>query len=180
MVVQRESTRGTLRRRVWAGKVWLPAAEGRAARGCLPVVRREEDGRCKYSLGNVPEETIWERLACMQGQRFFIERAFQDAKSESGMAHYEVRGWRGWHHHMALCRLAQLFCLKERIGFKDDYPLPSVRDIVELPAYCILRKTRTGEGVPGGPARPPSGEKRGYRATKTIVGFNKVELARFC
>ncbi|MDR2674529.1 MAG: hypothetical protein LBC18_06600 [Opitutaceae bacterium] len=42
-----------------------------------------------------------------------------------------------------------MFCLKERIGFKDDYPLPSVRDIVELPAYYIPRKTRIEEGVPG-------------------------------
>ncbi|MDR2675329.1 MAG: hypothetical protein LBC18_10835 [Opitutaceae bacterium] len=148
-VMQRESVRGTLRQRVWAGKVWLPAAEGSEARGCMLVVRREEDGSHKYSLGNVPEETGWERLACMQGRRFFIERAFQDAKSELGMAHYEVRGWRGWHHHMALCCLAQLFCLKERIGFKDDYPLPSVRDIVELPACYIPRKTRTEEGALG-------------------------------
>jgi SRSO17 transposase len=129
--------------------VRLPAVEGREARGCMLVVRREEDGSHNYSLGNVPEETGWERLACMQGQRFFIERAFQDAKNELGMAHYEVRGWRGWRHHMALCRLAQLFCLKERIGFKDDYPLPSVCHIVELPAYYIPRKTRTEEGVPG-------------------------------
>ncbi|MDR2675527.1 MAG: IS701 family transposase, partial [Opitutaceae bacterium] len=44
MVVQRESVRGTLRRRVWAKKVWLPAAEGSEARGCMLVVRREEDG----------------------------------------------------------------------------------------------------------------------------------------
>jgi SRSO17 transposase len=49
-------------------------------------------------LSNAAADTAWERLAYRQTQRFWIERAFQDAKSELGMADYEVRGWKGWHH----------------------------------------------------------------------------------
>jgi SRSO17 transposase len=124
------------------------------------VVRREEDESHNYNLGNVPEATSWERLAYMQGQRFFIERAFQDAKSELGMAHYEVRGWRRWHHHMALCRLAQLFCLKERIGFKDDYPLLNVRDIVELPAYFASHARHAPRKGCLAPCAPTTGREK--------------------
>jgi SRSO17 transposase len=46
--------------------------------------------------------TSWERLADMQTQCFWIERSFQDAKGELGMADYEGRGWKGWHHPIAL------------------------------------------------------------------------------
>ena len=29
----------------------------------------------------------------MQGQRFWIERAFQDGKSHAGLGDYQARGW---------------------------------------------------------------------------------------
>jgi len=38
----------------------------------------------------------------MQGQRFWIEQAFADAKGSLGMAQYEVHEWRGCHYHMTL------------------------------------------------------------------------------
>jgi SRSO17 transposase len=172
-VEQRESTRGMIRRQAWARKVWLPATEGSAARACLLVVRREEDGSYKYSLGNIVEEVRLERLIYMQGQRYFIERAFQDAKSELGMAQYEVRGWQGWHHHIALCCLAQLFCLKERIGFKEDYPLLSVHDIVELLAHYIPRKTRTEAGVLSALRARHRARKKDIERRKRIANLTK-------
>jgi hypothetical protein len=69
-------------------------------------------------------------------------------------------------HHMALCCLAQLFCLKERIGFKDDCPLLNVRDIEELLAYYIPRKTRIEEEVPGA-------LRARHRARKKDIGRQK-------
>ena len=83
----------------------------------------------------------------MQAQRFWIERAFQDAKSELGMAQYEVRGWRGWHHHMTLVCMALLFILKERIQAADHLPLLSACDIVELLAFYLPRRNRHEEEV---------------------------------
>ncbi|MHA3770236.1 hypothetical protein ACXR0O_01710 [Verrucomicrobiota bacterium sgz303538] len=74
-------------------------------------------------------------MAYMQAQRFWIERAVQDGKSELGMDQYEVRTWRGWHHHMALVCLAMLFLLKERIAAVDHTPFLTARDIVELLAF---------------------------------------------
>ena len=37
----------------------------------------------------------------MQSSRYWIEKAFQDAKGNCGMAEYP-RNWNAWHHHMAL------------------------------------------------------------------------------
>lgn len=65
------------------------------ARAHLLVVREDADGSFKYSLSNASADTVWERLAYMQARRFWIERAFHVAKSDPGMARYELRGWQG-------------------------------------------------------------------------------------
>lgn len=146
-VALRESTRGTLRAKIWVKQVWQWEPSDARARCRLLVVRQEQDGTFKYSLSNAPQQTTWERLAYMQTQRFWIERAFQDAKSELGMADYEVRGWNGWHHHMALVCLALLFTLKERIAHTQSIPLLTVRDIVELLEIYLPRRSRDPDDV---------------------------------
>jgi SRSO17 transposase len=142
-VTVRETTRGVLRARLWVKALWQWDGTSAAARPRLLILRQEEDGSFKYSLSNASPELSWERLGYMQAQRFWIERAFQDAKSELGMAQYEVRGWRGWHHHMALVCMAMLFILKERVLAADDIPLLSARDIVELLAFYLPRRHRS-------------------------------------
>lgn len=113
-----------------------------------PLVAREEaDGSFKYSLTNASESTDWETLAYRQAQRFWIERAFQDAKSELGMAQYEVRSWRGWRHHIALVCLAHLFVRKERLLTAKYTPLLSARDIVELSDYYLLRRDHSEDQI---------------------------------
>ncbi|AHF93369.1 transposase [Opitutaceae bacterium TAV5] len=144
-VTVRAPTRGSLRVRIWAARVWQ--WDGKAARARWLVVREEAGGSRKYSLGNPPVETTRERLAFMQAQRFWIERSFQDAKSELGLADYELRGWTGWHHHVALVCLAQLFTLIERRLAKQGRPLLSVRDITELLELYLPRRPRTGQEV---------------------------------
>lgn len=44
----------------------------------------------------------------LQAQRFRIERAFQEVKSHCGMADYQARKWRSWHHYMALVAMSLL------------------------------------------------------------------------
>ena len=106
------------------------------------MVWQEQDGTFKYSLSNAAETVTWERLGYMQTQRFWIERAFQDAKSELGMADYEVRGWIGWHHHMAMVCLALLFAIQERAALATQLPLLTVRDLVELFEIYLPRRER--------------------------------------
>lgn len=138
----RQSTRGALRAKIWVQAVWQWEPTDARARPRRLVVRQEQDGTFKYSLSNAAADVSWERLAYMQTQRFWIERAFQDAKSELGMADYEVRGWKGWHHHMALVCVALLFTLKERLAQAHSVPLLSVRDIVELLEIYLPRRSR--------------------------------------
>jgi SRSO17 transposase len=139
----RDATKGPLRAKVWVRAVWVWDGQAPAASPRLLIVRQEADGTFKYSLSNAPAGTAWERLAYMQAQRFWIERCFQDAKSELGLAQYEVRGWTGWHHHLALGCLALLFLLKERSGATAHTPLLSARDLVELLALYLPRRPRT-------------------------------------
>jgi SRSO17 transposase len=141
-VMIRDATKGPLRAPVWVRPVWVWDGKSPTARARLLIVREEADGTFKYSISNAAADTTWERLAYMQAQRFWIERCFQDAKSELGMAQYEVRGWPGWHHHMALSCLALLFLLKERCAARAYTPLMSARDIVELLAIYLPRRPR--------------------------------------
>lgn len=141
-VTIRDATKGPLHAKVWVRPVWVWDGKSPTARQRLLIVRQEADGTFKYALSNAAADTPWERLAFMQAQRFWIERCFQDAKSELGMAQYEVRGWRGWHHHMTLVCLAMLFLLKERCRAKQHTPLLSARDIVELLAIYLPRRPR--------------------------------------
>ena len=106
------------------------------------IVRRELDSpdTIHYTLSNAPAETPTHRLAQMQAQRFWIERALQDAKSESGLADYQARKWRAWHHHMALVMMAMLFMLEERILQKDNHPLLSCSDIESLLRTFLPRR----------------------------------------
>ena len=139
----RDSTKGRLHARVWATRVWQWDGESVCARSRWLIVRQDADGAFKYSLSNCDAQTTWERMAYMQAQRYWIERGFQDAKSELGMAQYEVRGWTGWHHHQALVSLAQLFLLKQRVLLSAELPLLSARDMVELLAFYLPRRPRT-------------------------------------
>ena len=83
----------------------------------------------------------------MQRQRYWVERVFEDAKSECGMADYQVRKWSGWHHHMALVMMAMLFMLTERIHQKDTCPMLTCSDIEDLLARFLPRRDVTKEEI---------------------------------
>jgi len=101
----------------------------------------------KVSLCNAPETIDRETLAWMQLQRYWVERAFEDAKSECGMADYQVRKWNGWHHHMALVMMTMVFMLDERMRHMETYPLLSCSDIEELLSCFLPRRDVCPEEV---------------------------------
>ena len=140
-VVVRPGTKGEVRVEALHGRVWLWDGSEPKARLWHIVVIREVSSRetIKYVLSNAPAEVSLKRLVQMQRQRFWIERSFEDAKSESGMADYQVRGWSAWHHHMALVMMAMLFMLEEKLSHKESHPLLSCSDIEFLLA-CFLPK----------------------------------------
>ncbi len=138
----RQSTKGRKYVDVIHRLVWLWDKKENRARCWHLIVRREINARndIKYSLSNASHDTAPSRLATMQGQRFWVERSFQDGKSQAGLADYQVRGWKAWLHHVALVMMAMLFMLKERIELQGDYPLLSCADIECLLAHFLPRR----------------------------------------
>ena len=141
-ITTRNSTKGELQVDILVQRVWVWNKEETDARYWHLIVRREVEARdtIKYSLSNAPERTSAARLAFMQGQRYFVERAFQDAKETAGMDHYQIRGWQPWHHHMALVMMSMLFMLETRLEQKDNYPLLSCPDVATLLASFLPRR----------------------------------------
>ncbi len=133
-VTLRDSTRGKLVVEALSQRVWLWDGEEAAAHRWHLIVRREIGARdeIKFTLSNAAAETSLERLAVMQGQRFWVERSFQDGKSTCGVADYQVRRWSGWHHHMAMVMIAMLFMAEERNAQHDTEPLLRCADIAAL------------------------------------------------
>jgi SRSO17 transposase len=56
-----------------------------------------------------PKDTLLATIAKVAGRRWCIEECFKLAKSQLGLADYEVRSWTGWHRHMTLVLAAQVF-----------------------------------------------------------------------
>jgi SRSO17 transposase len=148
-VAVRPGTKGEVRVEALHGRVWLWDGREQTARFWHVVVIREVSSpeTIKYVLSNAPAETSLARLVQMQRQRFWIERSFEDGKSESGLADYQVRGWRAWHHHMALVMMAMLFMLEEKLCHKQSHPLLSCSDIEVLLAHFLPRRDVTVEEV---------------------------------
>jgi SRSO17 transposase len=95
------------------------------------VHRRNLDGtEPRYYLSNGGIEVPLEKLASVAGSRWRIETEFEETKGHVGLDEYEVRGWHGWHHHIALCLLANAFLLTVQQDLKKklsaDYPAASL------------------------------------------------------
>ena len=56
-----------------------------------------------------------------------IERDYEELKSELGLAHYEGRNWRGFHHHGTLCIAAYGFLIAERARFSPSAHVGDLR-----------------------------------------------------
>ena len=83
------------------------------------VLRRSvTDAELKTYLSNAPATIARARLVRTSGLRWPIESCFEVGKQELGMGDYEVRSWRGWHHHMTLVLLALGFLVRLHGRFK--------------------------------------------------------------
>jgi SRSO17 transposase len=75
----------------------------------------------KYYLSNAAATCPLLEMAQAGHNRWPVEDCFLRGKQEVGLDDYEVRGWRGWHHHMTLAMLALWFLVlqKRRLGKKN-------------------------------------------------------------
>lgn len=135
----RSSTKGSLRVRAHARRVWIKP-KGKPARCWWLLLYKGDDGRLKQSLCNAPASATLGSLVLKASQRFWIEHAFREGKSEAGLAQYQVRGWRAFHHHVALCCLALLFIFLHKALLAQTMPLVTAHDIVELLDHFLPKK----------------------------------------
>jgi SRSO17 transposase len=82
------------------------------------VVFRERQGRKMikhdYCLSNAPLDTPLREFARVLNAEHRIEQCLRRAKGETGLAQYQVRTWKGWHHHQTLTLIAIWFLTHEK------------------------------------------------------------------
>ena len=141
-VMIRHGAHGPLIVEVLKTHVWIWDGKEEKPHRCHLLVRRDrKENSYKYSLSNAPFATDLKTLAYWQSQRFKVEQSFQEAKQEIGLDGYQVRSFRGWHHHVSFCILAHLFILEMKRKFRRDLPLLSCRDVRKMIEILLPRIT---------------------------------------
>ena len=135
----RATERGELCERFAARRVWT-VHDGQAVED-WPVMREEATDRYRYALGNASADTSLEQLAWWKCQRYVIERANQDAKSELGWDEWQAQKYRAWDHHLALTVLASWFIAQTQLDWAQTHSRdPALLEELEtdvLPALSV-------------------------------------------
>jgi len=120
-----EGTKGPIVYEVARQRVTL-CKEGLPDRTVWLVIKRTvgAEPSYAYAISNAPASTPLRTFVWLSGLRWAVEQCFEESKTELGMAHYEVRTYPGWHHHMLTTMLAHFFLwhLKLRLGKKSPSP----------------------------------------------------------
>jgi len=80
----------------------------------------EEAEPTKFWLATLPAGVSLKELVRLAKLRWRVERDYQEMKQEIGLDHFEGRGWRGFHHHAALCAVAHGFLALRRALFPPE------------------------------------------------------------
>jgi len=136
----RQTERGLLTYDCAACRVWTLTPAG-AVREEWLFMRREADDTFSFSLSNAPADTPLTTLALWRCQRYFVERTFQDAKSEGGWDELVARKYRAWCHHTALDALALWFVAETKLDWARTYArdpeLAQQLEVAVLPALSM-------------------------------------------
>lgn len=126
-------------------EVWV------VCRRALDATRELKVYVCNAAADTAPTILVW-----LLGLRWPIEQAIKEGKEELGLDHYEVRGWRGWHHHTTMTLLAQHFLMRLRCRLGGDGPgadrPPGAPTAQRDPPSPAPRRSGDARVHPGGPA----------------------------
>jgi SRSO17 transposase len=111
------------------------------------VVFRERQGsgtyKHDYLLSNACLTAPLAEFARVFKAQHRVEECLQRAKGEAGLGDYEVRTWRGWHHHQALALVATWFLTQAARRGKKWTPALTVPQVQELIAGVVQRRLGT-------------------------------------
>jgi SRSO17 transposase len=143
-----EGTKGPIvyafaRQRVTLCKAGLPD------RTAWLVIKRTLGANPVYSyyMSNAPASTPLRTFVWLSGVRWAIEQCFEEGKTELGMAHYEVRKYPGWHHHMLMTMLAHFFLWHLKLQLGKKAPALTVSQLRTLLEVVLPLRRYTIEGV---------------------------------
>jgi SRSO17 transposase len=85
------------------------------------------------------KQSTLKTLVAVAGRRWAIESAFQMAKGECGLDHYEVWHWQGWYRHITLAMLALAVLAVLRAGEKKTFCQESSPQRTGNPAFARFR-----------------------------------------
>jgi len=117
-----------------------------------------------------PVGTALEVLVQVAGRRWTSEAAFEAAKGEVGLDHYEVRSWTGWHRHMTLALFAQAVLTVVRTHLAQQLAtLPTVQPAAETAKGGEWQQAAT-------PLPPPASTTT--RHTESLATFREQRRAQ--
>jgi SRSO17 transposase len=129
----RASERGMLRYEHAFVKVWTRDDDGKAFTEEILVARRENDGKMSFALSNALQKD-YQTLARWRAERYFVERTFQDCKSELGLDELQALKYRAYMHTAALCAIALVFMAEVKIEQKKHYAPPlEIKEQLNIP-----------------------------------------------
>jgi SRSO17 transposase len=115
----------------------------------LVVIRTPNNPEAKTwsTLSNADASVPLAEVVRGHAQRYWEEAGLQEGKGEVGLAHYEVRGWRGWHHHMTMSLLALWFLGLERYREQPRTPALTVSVLREVFSRVLALGRLTLAGI---------------------------------
>ena len=148
----REGTKGLIKSKVAVVTVYTWDGKSARSKKRLLLIRISKTDKgneeIRYALCNAKEgQFTLKEIAQMQAQRCFVESSFKESKSDIGMSEYQVRSWKAWHHHMAMCMMAQAYVLTEKKAHQKERPLLSAYDIRQVIMKTYIRKDSEYEVV---------------------------------
>jgi SRSO17 transposase len=147
------------------------------AESLLVFRERQSDGSWKhdYLLSNEIAKDPPEEMAWVYKAEHRIEECLKQAKSEAGLADYQVRTWEGWHHHQCLSLLATWFLTEEARRGKNTDAGPDGSRAARADRWAARPGPESQRPHPETPHRqPPAQTQRGgpalpLAATQTLA-----------
>ena len=124
----------------------------------------DEQGVAKhdYYLSNAPSDTPLAEFARVALAAHRVEECIKRAKSEAGLADYEVRNWAAWQHHQVLSLMAAWFLVQEARRGKKMHAGVDRSPSARRPGHAPASRPSTLHAPPNRPRHrpPPATERR--------------------
>ena len=146
------------------------------------VIRREADGKLNCSPSNAPAESTVEQLAWLRCQRYFVERANQDSKTEMGWDEFRAQKYLAWQHQLALTVLASWFIAETKLDWARkvgrDPKLAREFEVEVLPMLSVANVREMLRAAMPLPQLTP--EQATELVVKHLVNRTRAKRSRMC